>query len=50
MFLADGLRVCWLSTCLLFFAVTTANAAELLLGATAQYVYNSNFFTAGGNT
>jgi hypothetical protein len=35
---------------LLFFAVTTANAAELLLGATAQYVYNSNFFTAGGNT
>jgi hypothetical protein len=50
MFSANGLRVGWFSILLGFFAAVTANAAELQLGATAQYVYNSNFFSNGGNT
>jgi hypothetical protein len=50
MFSVDGLRVGWFSILLGFFVVATANAAELQLGATGQYVYNSNFFSAGGNT
>jgi hypothetical protein len=50
MFSASGFRAVWFSILLGFFASATANAAELQLGAMAQYVYNSNFFSNGGNT
>ena len=49
MFRVSGIGKCWLFVLLGLLIASSAKTDELQIGATAQYVYNSNFFSSAAN-